>query len=525
MNPRRRVLSMAACAALLTIVAFGRAVEAPFFWDDKVLILANPHLGRPADIPRFFSTAFWAELSCPEDYRPAQMISHSIDHLFWARNPWGHHLTNLLLHVFNGLAVFILVRMLLRSDGAAAAACVLFMLHPAHVETVVWIQNRSDLLAAALSLVCLIAFLAAASRRDGGPRLLLVSSAALALACLAKESAVAVPLACGALAPALRPRPRRWWPALLIPLAAVAGAFLLLKLTVLGVARFQHPSPLAEAGPAAWALSVAKTVAVYIAVFAFPVNLTIARPFISPTGAPAAAPLLLAAAVLLLAAWSLRAARRGRAAGAGALFFLATILPASNIIFLAGRPISEQRLYVPSIGLCLLLGAILAPVLRRRAAARRAAAIVMAVALACATIAARRTDIWRDERGLWERTVEEAPGAVRPKISLGRIYRLGGRHAEAVSLLKAALRASSPWPPQALTELGCAYEALGWHAEAIDLLSRAVAGDPVHVQSRLLLAAALQRERRHAEALEQYRAVERLLPVSGLGPTGAALAL
>ena len=74
------------------------------------------------------------------------------------------HVNNLLLHLMNVLLVFWFTRTLLRNQYVAAVVALLFAIHPMHVESVVWVSERKDVLYTFfffLSLNCYLSFLQA----------------------------------------------------------------------------------------------------------------------------------------------------------------------------------------------------------------------------------------------------------------------------------------------------------------------------------------------------------------------------
>ena len=536
-HPRFGVIFL--CVSLLAALAFGRSIEAPFFWDDDALIVGNPWLGTPSGLPRFFTPAYWRGLSFAEDYRPIEMASYSLDHAFWDDNPAGYHASNLLLHAFNCAALAALAWILFGSAPLAITAGVLFALHPMHSEPVAWIQNRSELLSAAFSLVCVCAFTRwARVGKAGGacppaPRttpspaesrgrgLYACACAAFVLACLTKESAVVLPLMCASalLAPG-RLRRRAW--AGLVPLAAIAALFLFVKL---GVLPYSRPSPASSLLVGAYprAAAVAKTLAVYLALLAFPARFSLDRFFAIPVFPPHTALLLGAAAVALAFACAARGLMGKKPWGAALALALAPLLPVSNIVFISGRPLAEQRVYLASAGFCLCAAILIERAARPPRARVGVAALTLALAASWLIASVKRTDYWRSEQVLWERTLEVSPSSWRAKLFLSRVYRSEGRSDDTVALIKEILRYTVPRPPIALIDLGRTYTSLGWDDRARDAFERAVASDPGEFTARACLGEAYRRERRFHEALAQFQVIERGLPRSGSGQFESAI--
>lgn len=88
-------------------------------------------------------------------YRPATMLTLIATHLL-APEPWLHHAVGWVLHAATSLLLFVVLRSQVSpapdtepatNDVVAAGLAALFFLHPVHVESYVWINGRSDLLA------------------------------------------------------------------------------------------------------------------------------------------------------------------------------------------------------------------------------------------------------------------------------------------------------------------------------------------------------------------------------------------
>jgi hypothetical protein len=133
-------------------------------------------------------------------FRPVFILSYYLDGALWGRNPFGFHLTNLLLHVLDSFLVYALTRRLTvdasltetRRSLISILAGLIFLLHPSHTEAVTWISGRADLLATLFCLASLLAYLSHLHTR--GRARLFVALGAFASALLSKEAAVCLPL-------------------------------------------------------------------------------------------------------------------------------------------------------------------------------------------------------------------------------------------------------------------------------------------------------------------------------------------
>jgi hypothetical protein len=70
------------------------------------------------------------------------------DYQLHGLNAGGYHLTNLILHILSALLLFWLFNRMTGAIWKSAFVASLFALHPLHVESVVWIAERRDVLSA-----------------------------------------------------------------------------------------------------------------------------------------------------------------------------------------------------------------------------------------------------------------------------------------------------------------------------------------------------------------------------------------
>ena len=93
-------------------------------------------------------------------YRPVATLSYSLDYSIWGLDPFGYHLTDLILHILVALAVYLLLLRLTEGKQAVAwLGAVLFTTHPILVESVPAIPRRHDGIAALFLLLSLLLFM------------------------------------------------------------------------------------------------------------------------------------------------------------------------------------------------------------------------------------------------------------------------------------------------------------------------------------------------------------------------------
>ena len=141
---------------LVTIVAYANAWPDALVWDDARVALSDRFAGIGLDgITRFFTEDVWAVEGFDSGlYRPLLLLSIMLDVRLFGDWAAGYHLVNILLHAFSTVLVYGFIQHLLRVGGDESArpvyvamlAALVFGVHPIHTEAVNSIFNRSEIL-------------------------------------------------------------------------------------------------------------------------------------------------------------------------------------------------------------------------------------------------------------------------------------------------------------------------------------------------------------------------------------------
>jgi tetratricopeptide (TPR) repeat protein len=93
------------------------------------------------------------------NWHPLTWISYMLDIEMFGVNPGLHHLTNLLFHVINSVLLFLVFERMTGAILRSAIVAALFALHPLHVESVVWIAERKDVLSTFLWMLTMLGYI------------------------------------------------------------------------------------------------------------------------------------------------------------------------------------------------------------------------------------------------------------------------------------------------------------------------------------------------------------------------------
>lgn len=132
-------------------------------------------------------------------YRPIYIISYMIDAQISGLNPFSYHFTNILLHVFSSILIFVLLGKLNLKKSFAFVFSLLFAVHPVLVQAVAWVSGRTDSLLTLFLLISFIAFINISENEKNGKSLIFNSVmhfAAFILSLYTKETAVLFPMIC-----------------------------------------------------------------------------------------------------------------------------------------------------------------------------------------------------------------------------------------------------------------------------------------------------------------------------------------
>jgi len=472
--------------------------------DDDLYVVTNP-LVRDGVRPDALLDAFRS--SRGSLWIPLAWISHMLDVSAFGLDPAGHHLSSVILHALNAAVLYATLLGLTRAPGRSALVAALFAVHPLRVESVAWIAERKDLLAALFSFLAIDAY-RRWTARPGGARYAAVC-VLFAAALLSKPMAVTLPVLLLLLDYWPLARAERGVVRLVVeklPLAALAAAAAAVTLAVAeanGLLADAH-DPWARAGNAL--VSYVR----YVGFTAWPTDLAVFYPF--PTPWPVAT---IAASALALGATGIVAVllrRRAPWLAVGYGWYLVGLLPVAGFVQAGAQGMADRFTYVPGIGLLIAVVWSGAAVVGGSLPLRATAAFTAGVALGTASVlTVEHLARWRDAETLYEHTLAVTEGNWLVHHNLGELRMRRGAVADAVSHFEQAI-AIEPRYVSAAFALGVAYAAQGREADAIASYERALAIDPGHARAHNNLGALLLRQNRTDEAIGHFATALRADP-------------
>nr|WP_279342540.1 tetratricopeptide repeat protein [Geotalea sp. SG265] len=206
---------------LIIIVAFTvyfNTIATPFLFDDITYLVSNPAVKDFSfftDSDRIFKLGILPDVKNNFVLRPVSYFTYAVNYAIHGLDVRGYHLTNLIIHIGNGLLVYLLVGLLLQAATMTAesrneiltetyfkalfplACALLFVCHPLQTQAVTYIIQRFTSLVALFYLTAVVMY--AKSRlspsRSGQAWWYFLALVAAVFAMGTKENAFTLPLA------------------------------------------------------------------------------------------------------------------------------------------------------------------------------------------------------------------------------------------------------------------------------------------------------------------------------------------
>jgi Flp pilus assembly protein TadD len=515
---RREWLVLAGLLAA-TFVTFLPVLYCGFVnYDDDVYVTDNPLVrgGLTAE-------GLWWGLTTLHfgNWHPLVWWSFQLDAQLSGKDAAGFHRTNLLWHLGSVALLFVALRRMTGQTWPSALVAALFAIHPLNVESVAWVSERKGVISTFFWMLALTAY-AGYAARPGWVRYLMVALS-LVLGLMAKPMLVTLPCALllldywplrrfgrapapGAEAP---PFARASFGRLVVeklPLLALSGAF-----SVLASAAQNRIGalPALSACPVETRLeNVAFSYLWYLRQAVHPSNLAAYHPFES-MAAPA---LQAAAAALALAAVTFLVLRRLRSApylAVGWLWYLGTLLPVSGLVQVGSHARADRYVYVPLVGVFLLVAWGLTSLARRWDSRRRIALLAGAALLFLAFSTWTQAHSWQDSFSLWRHALRVTEANPVANNNLGDALARRGEWEQAVLHFQEALRLRPDYAV-AHVSMGTYLLQQGALAEAASEFREAIRLQPNRPKAHHHLATVLMCQGDPGEAIAHLREALRL---------------
>ena len=179
---------------IVTVIVYLPSLRDGFVFDDHGEIVQNQRIGDWSFLWISLVRNLWwfrpGGARHSAYYRPLQNVWFGVFFHLVGRGPGGWHAAKIAMHLVAVLLSFRLAQVLSGSFAVALITALLFGLHPAHAEAVVWISSIPEVLVAIFEFATLIVFIG----RHSHPSARVLSISLFSLALLSHETAIVFPL-------------------------------------------------------------------------------------------------------------------------------------------------------------------------------------------------------------------------------------------------------------------------------------------------------------------------------------------
>ncbi len=390
-----------AVSALLiaAILVYSPVFKADYInWDDPSHVQENPFIVNGDR--SFLSRVFLKEETANRTYIPLTAVSFCLEKQFFGLTSFSSHLINLTLHLCNIVLILLLGLQFGLTFMAAYIAAALFAFHPMHVESVAWVTERKDVLYSFFYLLSLVFYCRFQDTRRGSFYIGALGMAILSL--LSKPMALSLPLIMF-LVDYIRSRPltRR---SLLEKAPFAASAFMVAGITYLmntRVVGFSFPSSF---------LVWDWTFFFYLKKFFVPVDLLALYDVATPVNIHNPEYWMAALGIFVMILMLFRN-RRSRWFVFAVGSYTASIFFLCRFDILDPTLVADRFMYLPSAGICFLIGFYFDKMLREPRSLIRAAAVFFIPLLFAGLMlgTCQQVKYWRNSWTFWSHILEFRP--------------------------------------------------------------------------------------------------------------------
>lgn len=531
---------------LSTFILYASTLNYPFHFDDSHNIVENPYIKQLGNL-----SLFKEGLSANKTWhRAIPAFTFAVNYRLHGLKVWGYRLFNVLLHLGSGILVYFISKHLLglarkRREPAGPGdpgsrfhdfslplfAALIFVVHPIQVNTVTYIVQRNEGMAAFFYLLGLLLFIKGSFSRGLSKALFFGGAGVIFFAAiLSKEIGFTLPVMIMIfdLLFVCKDREglkRRLW--IYGPILLLLVFFILFFLRegiyaiLFSHAHFWTP----------WEnlLTQANVLIQYIKLLFLPwpgwLNIDhefdIAR---SVFAYPTFLSILALAGLLCL---SLLRIKKNPLLSFGILWFFIVLAPTSSLIPIWDIMV-EYRLYLPMFIYGLILAAVagyFTRIVNQRVSKEWGRYIIpgamVFLLLIYSVFTAQRNGIFKDGMSLWQDALRKSPNKIRPYLNVGGMHHRERRYAEAIEIMKKALEKEPRDYYLVHFTLGVVYSDMGDYEKGMAHLKRALQGDQGDARIHQELGTLYLRMGSLEEAGSHFNRVLEINPY--LGPAHAGL--
>ena len=509
-GPKNEILLLA-LLAIVVILIYADTLTAPFILDDIGNILNNPHIRIPS---LSWENILRASFDSPESNRPVANLSFALNYYFTGFNLVGFHLVNLLIHILSGIFLYFLIKATLdtpmlqsgykRCGWAAFFTAFIWLVHPLQTQSVVYVVQRMNSLAAMFYILSMLLYVRFRLNRGGqGNRWVICGCVFFGLLAIgSKQISATLPIFILLYEWFFFQKLKlKWNRRFIFFLFGLVTLVILISFYYLGqnpVDRIFSAYSYRDFTLGQRILTQFRVVVFYIGLLLWPkpsrLNLdhdfTLSYSLMNPVTT-----LISVIIIITLGGLAILIAKKDPLVSFGIVWFFGNLVIESSVIGL--ELVFEHRNYLPSMFLTL---AMVSLVLRYVKSAWLASLSLCLVAALFIVWTFERNKVWSDELALYRDCAEKSPAKARPHNNLGSILLRRNRLPEAIDAFRRALNLKQDYA-DAHYNLGNALVKQGNFTEGIYHYSETLRLRPRNVKALNNMAATLVLKKRYDEAI------------------------
>ncbi len=369
-------------------------------YDDSYFIVMNSAFNKnPANIIQSFLQTLYTSFDSIY-YRPVFQVDMILEYNLFGDNPAGYHLTNLLFHCLAVILVYLFFRKLKLEKVPAFLLSALFAVHPVLSQAVAWIPGRNDIL---LMIFLLLGIMVTINYLETSRVLPYIGQFLLFIVALfTKETAVVIPLITTILITYVLKF--NWKKIIPLSIGWVIAIIIWYVFRHNALATKDAPSVLSM-----FSTTPARLLAIlqYLGKIILPVNLSV-FPMMKDVSITWG---LIALILLITLIWVSKSYHESLTLF-GLLWFLIFILPVLFIPTKTNDNLFEHRLYVPIIGILLILSKTF--LFTGKTRNKLKVIIFVPVIFLFAILSTLRLDYFKDPLTFWKRAAQDSPRSCIP---------------------------------------------------------------------------------------------------------------
>jgi tetratricopeptide (TPR) repeat protein len=486
---------------VLSLLVYANTCFNDFIWDDEVAVQKNLSIRSLGNCAKFFThpeSVALNSLSC-EIYRPLRTLSFAIDFKLDGDNPFIYHFTNIFLHGLVCILIYYLVILLINSffqvnflpsdenigkishkffnsfdkRSIPFVTALIFALHPIHTESVAWICGRADILSFMFFILSLIFMIKDGLFHSGKGRPLYfcLGITAYLLALFSKEMVITLPIILILYEIIFRHKLGSQYIKIRIlrylPFFIIAVWYFIIRGIILGrVSQCLYW----EGSAYRTFLAMTHVIIRYLKLIIIPFNLSVDHynyikvPF--GLGLYEILNILLIIGTIFIS-FVFLIKKKQSLFTFGIFWFFIILLPVMNIIPIKAL-IAERFLYIPSLGLCLII-AVLLTKLRPKILF---IGVLLALLFFYFLITFNRNRDWQNRQTLWQATLKTNPKSCLALVNMASVYADKEEYSQALEFCQKAVKLDPKYFPAYIT-MGNAYFGLRKYDIALKLYQKA----------------------------------------------------